>query len=155
MNILVAIDFSDVTPGMLEALARFPGTRDAHVYLVHAAEPDPEFVGWMKPGFGKISRYRAYESAMAPPKEPRMTANLGGGVRAHVASGIYEEVCGVDILPSYLMKSALARDFEEMEALGIHDCAECGLCTYVCPSKIEFGEIIADGIEEFLKEEEG
>ncbi len=46
MNILVAIDFSDVTPCMLEALARLPAAKDAHVYLVHAAEPDPEFVGW-------------------------------------------------------------------------------------------------------------
>ena len=77
----------------------------------------------------------------------------GGGVRAHVATGIYEDVCGVDILPAYLMKSIVVKDIEEQEKLGIMDCAECGLCTHVCPSKIEFGEIIREGIEEFLREE--
>lgn len=115
----------------------------------------PEFIGWMKPGFGKISRYRAYASALVPPREPHLTANLGGGVRAHVATGIYEDVCAVGILPAYLMKSVLAGDLEEMDALGLHDCAECGLCTFVCPSKIEFGDIIAGGIGQFLTEEEG
>ncbi|MEE4300614.1 MAG: universal stress protein [Pseudomonadales bacterium] len=46
MNILAAIDFSSVTPCMLDALVRLPLAKDAHVYLVHAAEPDPDFVGW-------------------------------------------------------------------------------------------------------------
>lgn len=113
----------------------------------------PEFVGWMLPGFDKVSRYRAYASTMMPGKTHSLTTNLGGGVRAHVATGIYEDVCGVDILPAYLMKSLLVHDLEEAEKLGIADCAECGLCTHVCPSKIEFGEIISDGIEEFLREE--
>jgi len=115
---------------------------------------EPEFIGWMKPGFGVVSRWRAYASAFLPAKEPHLTTNLGGGVRAHVATGVYEDVCAVDILPAYLMKSILAQEFEEMEGLGLRDCAECGLCTFVCPSKIEFGKIIADGIRDFLAEEE-
>lgn len=113
----------------------------------------PEFIGWMLPGFDKVSRYRSYASAMSPGKAHPLTTNLGGGVRAHVATGIYEDVCGVDILPAYLMKSLLVHDLEEAEKLGIADCAECGLCTHVCPSKIEFGEIISAGIEEFVGEE--
>ena len=116
---------------------------------------EPEFIGWMKPGFGAVSRWRAYAGGAFPSPEPHVTTNLHGGVRAHVATGVYEQVCAVDILPAYLMKAILANDLEEMEALGLHDCAECGLCTFVCPSKIEFGEIIRDGIESFLTEEEG
>ena len=115
----------------------------------------PEFIGWMLPGFEKVSRFRAYASAMVPQKTVHMDTGLGGGVRAHVATGIYEDVCAVDILPAYLMKSILIQDIEEQVSLGIHDCAECGLCTFVCPSKIEFGEIIDRGINEFLQEEEG
>lgn len=113
----------------------------------------PDFLGWMLPGFDKVSRYRAYASALTPPKAQHLTTNLGGGLRAHVATGIYEDVCGVDILPAYLMKSIVVKDIEEQASLGIMDCAECGLCTHVCPSKIEFGEIIREGIEEFMKEE--
>ncbi|GJM44045.1 MAG: Na(+)-translocating NADH-quinone reductase subunit A [Gemmatimonadota bacterium] len=113
----------------------------------------PEFVGWMLPGFHKLSRYRAYASAMMPTKAQHLDTNLGGGVRAHVATGIYEDVCGMDILPGYLMKSVLVEDFEESDSLGLADCAECGLCTHVCPSKIEFGEIISKGIVAHLREE--
>ena len=115
---------------------------------------DPEFIGWMLPGFDKVSRYRAYASAIVAPKQPHITTAVGGGVRAHVATGIYEDVCAVDILPSYLMKAILANEVEEAESLGLQDCVECGLCTYVCPSKIEFGEIFREGIEEYLQEEE-
>ena len=49
MNFVVAVDFSDVTPIVLDALpALLPGssTDDHHLYLIHVAEPDPEFVGW-------------------------------------------------------------------------------------------------------------
>jgi nucleotide-binding universal stress UspA family protein len=49
MNIVVAVDFSDVTPIVLDALpALLPDSSSAehHVYLIHVAEPDPEFVGW-------------------------------------------------------------------------------------------------------------
>jgi Na+-transporting NADH:ubiquinone oxidoreductase subunit A len=115
----------------------------------------PELIGWMLPGFRKMSRYRAYASALVPPSQPHVTTALGGGVRAHVATGIHEDVCAVDILPGYLMRALVVNDFEEAESLGLADCAECGLCTYVDPSKIEFGEIIQNGIEEFLKEGEG
>jgi len=113
----------------------------------------PEFVGWMLPGFHKLSRFRSYASAMMPGKAQHLDTNLGGGVRAHVATGIYEDVCAVDILPAQLMKAILVDDVEEAESLGIADCAECGLCTHVCPSKIEFGEIISNGIVEYLREE--
>jgi Na+-transporting NADH:ubiquinone oxidoreductase subunit A len=115
---------------------------------------EPEFVGWMLPGFDKISRYRAYASTLVRPEKPHITTALGGGERAQVATGIYEEVCAVDILPAYLMRALVADDLEEAESLGLADCAECGLCTYVCPSKIEFGEIIQRGILEILKEHE-
>ncbi len=114
---------------------------------------EPMFVGWMLPGEDRQSRYRAFASALLPPRPQHLDTNLGGGVRAHVATGVYEDVCAVDVYPSYLMKSILAHDIEEMESLGIADCAECGLCTHVCPSKIEFGEIIENGIREILREE--
>jgi nucleotide-binding universal stress UspA family protein len=49
MNVVVAIDFSEITSVVLDALPRLlctPSAEGIHVYLVHVAEPDPEFVGW-------------------------------------------------------------------------------------------------------------
>ncbi|MCA9752575.1 MAG: NADH:ubiquinone reductase (Na(+)-transporting) subunit A [Gemmatimonadetes bacterium] len=115
---------------------------------------DADFVGWMLPGEDRVSRFRTFASTLTRPQAPRMTANLNGSVRAHIATGIYEDVCAVDILPAYLMRALHVGDIEEAESLGLEDCAECGLCTFVCPSKIDFQGIIVRGIESVLKEDE-
>ena len=49
MNVLIAVDFSPVTEAMLEAVSGLLATPDGkapHFYLLHVAEPDPDFVGW-------------------------------------------------------------------------------------------------------------
>ncbi len=46
MNLVVAVDFSEITRRVLDVVAGLPAARGAQVYLVHAAEPDPDFVGW-------------------------------------------------------------------------------------------------------------
>lgn len=46
MNILAAVDFSEVTREVLATLGRIAGTMPAKVYLVHVAPPDPDFVGY-------------------------------------------------------------------------------------------------------------
>ncbi len=144
-----------VSGSILTGIQVSPGCGIGHYDSKFSVIPEvdrPEFVGWMKPGSDKVSRFRTFASGLKPGRLPSSDARLGGGVRAHVATGLYEEVCAVDILPAYLMKSLLVEDVEETESLGLADCAECGLCTYVCPSKIEFGDIIAAGMESVLKE---
>lgn len=46
MKILMAVDFSDVSRKMLDAVRRLPQADPTKVFLVHVTEPDPEFVGW-------------------------------------------------------------------------------------------------------------
>jgi nucleotide-binding universal stress UspA family protein len=46
MTILVAVDFSDVSGKMLDAVLRILRADQLQVFVVHVAEPDPEFVGW-------------------------------------------------------------------------------------------------------------
>ena len=46
MTILVAVDFSGVTGKMLDAVLRILRVDTLEVFIVHAAEPDPDFVGW-------------------------------------------------------------------------------------------------------------
>ena len=41
---------------------------------------------------------------------------------------------------------------QESLDLGLLDCSECGLCSYVCPSKIELDDIIDQGKKELAKE---
>ena len=57
-NILVPIDFSSVTPSVLDLAGSMAGRGDAKVWLVHVAAPDPDFVGF-KVGPGYVRDHRA------------------------------------------------------------------------------------------------
>lgn len=46
MNILVALDLSDATEKVLQTVTRVAQSTDAEVWLLHVAEPDPDFVGY-------------------------------------------------------------------------------------------------------------
>ena len=46
MKLLVAIDFSDPTDLILRVAERLAKSLDASVWVVHAAEPEPDFVGY-------------------------------------------------------------------------------------------------------------
>jgi nucleotide-binding universal stress UspA family protein len=46
MNLLVAVDFSDPTDRILRVATRLAQSLDAYVWVVHAAEPEPDFVGY-------------------------------------------------------------------------------------------------------------
>lgn len=46
MNILVAIDFSDPTDKILRVAHRLAHSLEGSVWLVHVAEPEPDFVGY-------------------------------------------------------------------------------------------------------------
>ncbi len=45
-NILTAIDFSDRAQSVVKAAAELARTDGAHLWLVHVAAPDPDFVGY-------------------------------------------------------------------------------------------------------------
>ena len=46
MNILVAIDFSDITEQVLLQANKMAGALSAPVYLVHVAEPNPDHIAY-------------------------------------------------------------------------------------------------------------
>lgn len=46
MNLLVAVDFSDSTDLILRVASRLAKSLDASVWVVHVAEPEPDFVGY-------------------------------------------------------------------------------------------------------------
>jgi nucleotide-binding universal stress UspA family protein len=45
-SVLAAVDFSDVTEGVMALVTSLAGALGAEVRLVHVAAPDPEFVGY-------------------------------------------------------------------------------------------------------------
>ena len=114
----------------------------------------PEFLGWILPGFNKLSLSRSYFSWLNKSKTYDLDTNTHGEERAFVVSGQYEKVLPMNIMPVILLKAILAQDIERMEQLGIYEVSEedFALCEFVCTSKIEVQQIIKQGLELMQKE---
>jgi Na+-transporting NADH:ubiquinone oxidoreductase subunit A len=100
-----------------------------------------QFFGWLAPGFDKFSLLRVFASKLVPGKKFDFTTDLNGGLRGIVPVGSYEKVMPFDLMPTFLLKSIVASDTEQAEELGVLELDEedVALCTFVCPSKNEYG----------------
>ena len=115
-----------------------------------------ELLGWAMPRFKKFSVSRAYFSWLFPCRKYNLDTNLNGGERAFVMNDLYEKYLPMDLYPVHLVKACLANDLDKMENLGIYEVVEedLALCEFVCPSKIEIQQILRNGINTMIKEEE-
>lgn len=112
---------------------------------------EKEFFGFLRPGFSKSSFSRTFLSFFNP-SELKMECSLHGEERACINCGYCSQVCPVDILPQFTLKSVLADEVEESLAHGLLDCVQCGLCTYVCPSKIDLCAAFTNARKDYYKE---
>lgn len=126
--------------------------------LTVLAEPaEPEFWGWMRPGWSRRSYHRCFLSSLRPAFAAPLTTAMRGERRACVACMACEKVCPARIRPHLIHKALYADQLEEADALGADLCIGCGLCSYVCPSKIELRGQMLDAqarIAEELRGEE-
>lgn len=145
----------NVLTGRKVSAKGYVGFYDNLLTVIPEGAKDKVLVEYALPGFRKESFSRTFISKFLPSREFVLDTRTFGGKRAFIQTGEYEKVLPMDIYPSYLMKSILAEDIEEMEGLGILECDEedLALCTYICPSKIDFGEILRMGLD--LVEREG
>ncbi len=115
-------------------------------------EPETdEVLGFIRPGPDKASESGTFLSRFK--KSPLFTdTTLHGEGRACVNCGLCEKKCPVDLYPHFLMKATLAGETEEVVAMGLLDCTGCGLCTFVCPSKIELSDTFRSAKLSYYKE---
>jgi Na+-transporting NADH:ubiquinone oxidoreductase subunit A len=113
-----------------------------------------EFLGWLAPGATKFSAINVFASCLNRKKRFDFTTALHGGRRAMVPIGMYERVMPMDILPTFLLRSLIAGDLERAEELGCLELEEedVSLCTFVSPSKIDYGAVLRKGLTEIEKE---
>jgi len=114
-----------------------------------------DFLGWIKPVFNKLSFHRAFGlfSFLNGKKKYVLDSNTNGELRAFVQTGEFEKVLPMDILPTYLFKSIMANDYDEMEELGIYELIEedIALCEFIDVSKNDLQNLLRKGLN-LLKE---
>jgi Na+-transporting NADH:ubiquinone oxidoreductase subunit A len=113
-------------------------------------DKEREFFGWVNPFGNRFS----IKSVVMPKKSLNFSTSLHGGHRAIVPVGSYEEVMPLDILPNYLLRALSVNDIEEAEQLGCLELDEedLGLCSFVCPSKIDHGGNLRRNLTQIEKE---
>lgn len=111
-----------------------------------------QMLGWLSIDPNKLSFHRAFGliSFLNPKKKEYVVdTNTKGEHRPFVVSGVFEQVTPLEILPTQLLKSIQAEDYDEMEALGIYEVLEedLALCEFVDPSKHEIQAILREGLD--------
>lgn len=143
----------NVLTGKKIAAGGYLGYFDSQVTVIPEGA-EPEFLGWITPGFDKFSISRTFFSWLTPNKKYKLNSSQHGEERAYVVTGEYESVLPMDIYPVQLIKSIIIEDLELMEGLGIYEVSEedFALCEFVCTSKIEVQKIIRKGLDMMLRE---
>jgi Na+-transporting NADH:ubiquinone oxidoreductase subunit A len=107
-----------------------------------------ELFGWLSTGKEKHSVMGIYLTSLDRSKRFRMTTSSNGSPRAMVPIGAYEQVMPLDILPTQLLRALIVGDLDmalKLGALELDD-EDLALCTYVCPGKYEYGQILRDNL---------
>lgn len=105
-----------------------------------------EFLGWLRPGFDRHSYSNSFGSAIRPPFREGMNTAVRGEVRPCISCNFCENVCPAGIMPHVLHKYIYADQIDELQASRIDLCILCGLCTYVCTSKLELNDEFAQAM---------
>jgi len=113
-----------------------------------------ELLGWLSPGMNLYSITNGFLSSLFPGREFKFSTNLHGGRRAIVPIGTYEKVMPLDIQATYLLRALASDDLERIELLGGLELDEedLALCTFVCPSKQEYGPMLRRNLDTLERE---
>ena len=117
-------------------------------------EQKRRFLGWLSPGWDLFSVKPILISSLFRRKKFAFTTDINGGPRSIFPIGSYEEVMPMDFEITYLLRSLMVQDVEAAENLGCLELCEedVALCSFVSPSKIEYGPVIRENLTIIEKE---
>lgn len=115
---------------------------------------EKELFGWAAPGKNKFSITRSYLGHIFKGQLFNMTTTTNGSDRSMVPIGNYERVMPLDMEPTLLLRDLCAGDSDSAQALGALELDEedVALCTFVCPGKYEYGELLRECLDKIEKE---
>ena len=122
--------------------------------VCESSKVDREFMNWLNPGARKFSKIPLFTSKLFPSKEFKFKTLMNGSDRAIVPIGVYEEVMPLNILATILMRYIAVGDSEKIQELGGLglDEEDLALCSFVCPSKYDFGSLLRKNLTQIEAE---
>ncbi len=103
-----------------------------------------DFLGWFLPGFQRHTATRTCVSSFIKPKDYILNTAVNGGSRPMLPLGVVEKVLPYDVEVTPLLRAIDMNAVDQAKLLGILEFAEedLALCTYVCPGKIDYGQLL-------------
>jgi Na+-transporting NADH:ubiquinone oxidoreductase subunit A len=113
-----------------------------------------EFLGWLGPGLNKFSASNAFLSALFPKRKLPLTTSQHGSPRALIPVEAYQRVMPLRLLPTQLLRAILVGDTLTARELGCLELDEedLALCSFVCPSKYDYGPALRETLNRIEKE---
>ncbi len=111
-----------------------------------------ELLCFANPGISKHAFIIAFLGSLRPKFFERYTTGIRGEQRPCVTCCCCETVCPAGIMPHQIHKYVTKNRLEDAERIGLNLCVQCGLCTHVCPSKIEIKQGLLEAQETLLQE---
>jgi len=107
---------------------------------------DRELFDWALLGSKRFSKLGIFISSMFKNKKFDIKARMYGPDRAILPLGVYEEVFPLQLLITPLLRGLAVGDTQELQSLGILELDEedLALCSFVCPSKYDFGYLLRE-----------
>ncbi len=123
-------------------------------FVVLNEDRERELLGWYAPTTEIYSAHKVVPSNWIKDKLFKFTTSSRGSHRALVLTGIYDKYVPLNIMVDPLSRACIAKDAEEAIALGILETEpeDFALCTFVCPSKTDFGAMVAETLEQIEQE---
>lgn len=112
-------------------------------------------LGWMAPRLREVVALDPLTAPWLSSIKLDLTSAVNGEHRPLIPIGRYEQVWPYrDIVPSFLFRAVLSGDVVAAESQGILelDDDDVALCSFLCPSKIDFGRAIRDMLLEIEKD---
>ena len=107
---------------------------------------DRELFDWALLGRKRYSKLGIFITSLFKNKKFDIKGRMYGPDRAILPVGVYEEVFPLNLLISLLLRELAIGDTEELQSLGVLELDEedLALCSFVCPSKYDFGYLLRE-----------
>lgn len=127
---------------------------DTHQIHALPVVRDRYFLRFLRPGWKEFSLSKMFLGGAI--QGHNFDSDLCGSLRNIVLNDVYDKYTMLDIPVYFLIKAVLAQEWDEAIRLGLLDTVpeDFALCTFVCPSKVNVGEIVRRGLEILRQEEE-
>lgn len=121
---------------------------------VVSEEPSHTSLGWFVGGRDGYSIHGFPVASRSSRRKRALSTALHGARRAPVPVDTFERVVPLDILPTQLLRALVVRDSDMAQALGCLELDEedLALCSFVCPSKHEYGPMLRAVLDQIEKE---